>query len=974
MGIKNKLALLVTLLFGILLCTSAALLVESSEVRLRESIIAQQAALVKTLTYGFDQQVMARHKMLIEVAKALPPELVQQPARLQAFLQERIILPKMFTNVLVYSPDGTVLAAWPAPEKYVGSRRMAGMEYIAHTVQTRQPYISRLFKSPVSGQPLVVMTAPVLDKDGNVVALFGGSQYILTDNLFSGFTDTHIGHSGNLFLLSQDRTIIAHSDKTRVMEQLEPGANKAIDAALTSGVFAGEAVTSRGTPVLITIETMKTTSWLSGVLLPLDEAYAPINAMRIHALQLLALLLLMLPLLVWWGAGYMTRPLLLLRDRIKNMTRTPQIGTLVALDRHDEIGELARAFDELTLARHSAEEAQLRLNRALRVLSDCNQTLIHADNEAKLLQDICTLIFTSGGYPFVWIGYVDPTGQDKIIHPMAKAGSGAQILETLVLSMDETAHPCELSYLTLQTGERQVCQEIIGDPMFGVWQDIALAYNYHSGISLPLKNEQITFGILNIYAHERDAFGVDEIKLLDELAADLSFGIKTLRARAAHQAAEEELAFLAHHDPLTELPNRLLLRDRFEQAAALAGRNGTRVAMLFLDLDNFKEVNDSLGHGIGDELLIAVVQRLRATLRQADTISREGGDEFVVLVPGINSINDVGRVAQTILDAMTHPFEIEHHTLHTSFSIGISVYPNDGENFDTVRKNADTALYRAKDGGRRNYRFFAGQMNVDAQVRMQMQIDLRKALQNDEFELLYQPQINLRTGRMVGVEALIRWRRNGELVSPAEFIPVAEHSGLIIPIGEWVISEACRQGVEWRRQGLVDMVVAVNLSALQFKHGNIVDTVRLALENSGLPAGSLELELTESILLQDVDAAMSILHRLKELGVHLSIDDFGTGYSSLSYLKRLAVDKLKIDRSFVGDVTEDTDDAAIARAVIQLGHTLQLTVIAEGVETEGQCAFLRESACDEAQGYLFSRPVPPSDIPSLMASLGKAVF
>jgi len=966
MGIRNKLALLVSLLFGILLCASAALLIQSAERRLRESIITQHTALVRTLTYGFDQQVMARHKTLINIAEGLPPELLKDQSRLQAFIQEQIVLPKLFTNILVYDADGVVLAAWPTPEKYVGSKRLAGMEYVQQTLQSHQPYISKLFTSPVSGQPLIVMTAPVLDKNGNLIALLGGSQYILRDNLFSGFTETKVGNTGNLVLISRDRTIISHPDKQRLMEQLPVGANKAVEEALSKGNFAGETISSRGIPALMTIETMQTTGWLAGALLPLDEAYEPVTTMRTHALQLLAALLVILPLLIWLGAGHMTRPLLILRDRIRSMAQAPQTDVLVALDRHDEIGELARAFDGLTLARHAAEDAQRRLNRALRLLSDCNQTLIHAEDEQKLLHDICTLIFDSGGYPFTWVGYAEP---NKLIRPIAKAGSGAQFLETQVLTWDHGETSCELSRLTIQHGTTHVCQEIVGDPLFAAWQEVAIAHNYNSAISLPLKNDAGVFGILNIYATAVHAFSADEIKLLEELAADLSFGIKTLRDRIAHRAAEDELAFLAHHDPLTKLPNRLLLRDRFEQSVAAASRNSTRVAMMFLDLDNFKEVNDSLGHDIGDQLLINVVQRLQSTLRQVDTISREGGDEFVVLITDVNSISDVGRVAQTILDAMTHPFEIENHTLHTSFSIGISIYPNDGDNFETVRKNADTALYRAKDSGRRNYRFFAGQMNVDAQARMQMQIDLRKALQNQEFELLYQPQIDLQDGRMIGVEALIRWHRNGEMVSPAEFIPVAEHSGLIIPIGEWVLSEACRQGVEWRQQGLAPLTIAVNLSALQFKHGNIIDTVTLALANSGFPPASLELELTESILLQDIDIAMNTLNKLNELGVQLSIDDFGTGYSSLSYLKRLSVDKLKIDQSFVSDVTEDSDDAAIVRAIIQLGHTLQLKVIAEGVETDSQHEFLREAGCDNAQGYLFSRPQPAKGIASFAASL-----
>ena len=971
MSIKNKLALIISVLFAVLLCSVAVILIESSERQLRESIITQHIALAKALRYSFDEQVLDREKMLSAAASSLGADPDIDAERLQILLENDPALSAVFTNVLAYGRDGVVLAAWPQPSKYIGSRQLAGMDYISRTVETGKPIISKIFVSPISKQPLIVMTAPILNKDGKVVAVLGGSQYLLQTNLFSGFTDTHVGRTGDLFMLSRDRHIIANPNKSRLMEWIAPGVSHAVDVALVNGQFAGEAVTSLGVHALVTIETMKTTGWLVGAVLPLQEAYAPIDAMRMQATWLLVAMMLVLPLLVWWMARHMTQPLLLLRDRVKDMTKTPQTEALVALDRRDEIGELASAFDDLTQARHRAEKAQMRLNRALRILSSCNQILSQAHDERRLLQELCELISTHGGYSFTWIGYAQPPAfqedSEETIYLMARAGAIVQTGRTQRLNPGDTPPMSEMTRLTLETGQAQVCQEMIGSPLFRTWQDMALAQGHHSCISLPLKSNDNTFGVLNIYAHESNAFSADEVRLLEDLSADLSFGINTLRARAAHQAAETELAFLAHHDPLTKLPNRLLLRDRFEQAAYAADRNGGRVAMLFLDLDNFKEVNDSLGHGMGDELLVRVVQRLQTVLQLADTVSREGGDEFIVLLSGLNPSSNVGQVAQTILDAMALPFEIDHYTLHTSFSIGISLYPDDGDNFDTVRKNADTALYRAKDSGRRNYRFFAEQMNEDAQTHLQMQMDLRKALQNQEFELHYQPKIDLGSGEVIGVEALIRWRRNGELVSPAEFIPAAEHSGLIIPIGEWVIGEACRQAVEWHRQGLPPMVMAVNLSVLQFKHGNIIDTVRAALEDHNLPAERLELELTESVLLQDVDSAINTLDRLKDLGVQLSIDDFGTGYSSLSYLKRLAADTLKIDRFFVRDVIEDADDAAIIKAVVQLGHMLHLKVVAEGVETRAQYEFLRACGCDQAQGFLFSRPVPAAELPEIVA-------
>jgi diguanylate cyclase (GGDEF)-like protein len=550
---------------------------------------------------------------------------------------------------------------------------------------------------------------------------------------------------------------------------------------------------------------------------------------------------------------------------------------------------------------------------------------------------------------------------------VAQAGLADGYLDAAAITWSETSPVLGPTGRAICTGQPQVNHEFDANPVLAPWREAAATRGFRSSIGLPLLSKQHAFGALAIYSTAADAFFPEEVALLQELAGDLAYGIETLRERSQRTIAEERLAFLAHHDVLTGLPNRLLLRDRFDIAAAQAERDSTKVAMLFLDLDNFKQINDSLGHGMGDQLLVALAERLRGCIRESDTICRQGGDEFIVLMGGLTEADSVARVAQKMLETIAEPFELADHVLTTSLSIGISLYPDDAGDFDTLSKNADSALYHAKDSGRNAYSFFASGMNVDALAHMQLQGRLRKALKNEEFLLHYQPQLDIASGRIIGVEALVRWQPpEGPLVPPGSFIPVAEQSGLIIALGEWVLFEACRQAAAWQAAGLPPIVIAVNLSALQFRRGNILATVTAALARSGLPARYLELELTESILLQDVDAAMTTLHRLKDLGVQLSIDDFGTGYSSLSYLKRLAVDKLKIDQSFVRDLATDADDAAIVRAIVQLGHTLQLTVIAEGVETQRQLAFLTEYGCDEAQGYLFSRPLPADAIEPLL--------
>jgi diguanylate cyclase (GGDEF)-like protein/PAS domain S-box-containing protein len=423
--------------------------------------------------------------------------------------------------------------------------------------------------------------------------------------------------------------------------------------------------------------------------------------------------------------------------------------------------------------------------------------------------------------------------------------------------------------------------------------------------------------------------------------------------------AEARIEYLAHHDSLTGLPNRVLFRDRFLLATAWAERSLAKVALLFLDLDHFKTINDTLGHPAGDELLKSVANRLRECVRETDTISRLGGDEFLIALTDVRDTQAVNLSASKILEALARPFELEGRELTNTLSIGIAVWPDDGDDFDTLLKKADTAMYQAKNAGRNTARFYTEQMNVDAVERLQTRVALHRALENDEFLLHYQPQIDLVSGRIVGVEALLRWNCEGqELIAPNRFIPAAEESGLIVPIGEWVLREACAQAVRWTTQGLPEMAVAVNLSAVQFRRGDLERSVVHALSYSGLDPALLELELTESLLLDDTDTVIAALRRLKSLGVRLSIDDFGTGYSSLAYLKRFAVDKLKIDQSFVRDIATDPDDAAIVRAIVSMARTLKLKVIAEGVESEDIARYLRIFNCDEAQGYHFARPMP----------------
>jgi len=436
---------------------------------------------------------------------------------------------------------------------------------------------------------------------------------------------------------------------------------------------------------------------------------------------------------------------------------------------------------------------------------------------------------------------------------------------------------------------------------------------------------------------------------------------------SAARAMSVQMTHSAQHDLLTSLPNRLLLNDRITQAIALARRQNKPTAVIFLDLDRFKYINDSLGHAIGDELLQSVSKRLLANVRASDTVSRQGGDEFVILLSEITHLGDAATSARKILLSLNAPHSIRGQDLRIDGSIGISVYPEDGQDAETLIKNADTAMYHAKESGRNNFQFFKAEMNLKAVERQSLESSLRCALEREEFLLHYQPKVNLDTGEITGVEALIRWQQPDRgLLQPAQFVPIAEDCGLIVQIGRWVLREACRQARAWQKAGLPLLPIAVNVSAVEFRDEGFVGGVRAILSETGLEARYLELELTEGVLMEHAESTAAVLQELKTMGVHLAVDDFGTGYSSLSYLQQFPIDVLKIDQSFVHRITGDPDDSQIVSAIISMGKSLKHLVVAEGIETLEQRAFLQAQHCAEGQGYLFSQPLAAAQFARLL--------
>ncbi|UVK37532.1 EAL domain-containing protein [Mesorhizobium sp. AR10] len=510
--------------------------------------------------------------------------------------------------------------------------------------------------------------------------------------------------------------------------------------------------------------------------------------------------------------------------------------------------------------------------------------------------------------------------------------------------------------------EPVIVADIMRDPLWEDYRELVAPYGYRSCWSTPiLAHQGAVIGVFAMYSMTVREPIEAETRLIE-------FTTRIAGIAIERKLAEDQIHFMANHDVLTGLPNRALLEDRLSQAVLYAQRYDRWVTVVFIDLDNFKLVNDTLGHNAGDVLLKTVASRMVECVKATDTVVRLGGDEFViVLFDQPTNADLIAETLQKIRTAIAEPVHIGKHRLRTTASIGIANYPKDGTSPDTLLANADAAMYRAKEFGRDNFQFYAPEFNTRAHEKFVLQEELRNALAHSEFTLLYQPQVDLRSGHVFAVEALLRWQHPTRgMVAPTAFIPTAEETSLIVPIGDWVLHEACRQNKAWQHAGLPPMTVCVNVSARQFRERNLVDRVVNALTESGLEARYLELEVTESLIMQDIELAVATMNALQSLGVQISIDDFGTGYSSLSALKTFPVARLKIDKSFINDLAANEDDQAVTSAVISLGQNLHLRVIAEGVETDDQVAFLRKHNCDEMQGYHFSKPISAHDIEKLL--------
>jgi diguanylate cyclase (GGDEF)-like protein len=553
---------------------------------------------------------------------------------------------------------------------------------------------------------------------------------------------------------------------------------------------------------------------------------------------------------------------------------------------------------------------------------------------------------------------------------VAADGPTASSAREAVISTSE-AHPEGRGLCGSAVRSQQACiiNDYLSDPRAAAFHGKARNDGTNSGASFPLWVHGQIVGVMSFMSREKDTFTPEFAELLQRLVDNVSFALENFDRADEKTKADERIEYLASHDSLTNLPNREMFNGMLRRAIDSAERYRRQFAVLFIDLDRFKVINDSLGHDAGDMLLVEIGGRLRRALRTSDVVARLGGDEFVVILEETAERREVERIAGELLSLLSQPLQLSGHECHTTASIGIAMYPSDGTDMQTLTKNADMAMYLAKEDGKNGFRFFTKEIKTQSIERLKLESALRRALERDQFCLHYQPKIDMASGQITGVEALLRWNHPDlGTVSPGQFIPLAEETGLIVPIGRWVLEEACAQNMAWQRRGLRPVTMAVNLSPRQFADAHLLHDVDEALLASGMSPVLLQLEVTESMVMRNVSRAIKVLDAIQSRGIRLAIDDFGTGYSSMSLMKQFPIDTIKIDRSFVRDLPIDSEDQAIAQAIISMGKALGMTVIAEGVETVEQETFLRNHACDEMQGFLFSKPLPAKQMADLLRS------
>ncbi|MDK9719090.1 MAG: EAL domain-containing protein [Trichlorobacter sp.] len=912
-SLRVRMTLAVTGLILVLMVITAIVTLTFFEREYEKTLTAHQTTMLTVLADNIDADIKGAQEALLNNARAIPPAVLTSPTAAQAWLESRTgLITRFFTNhLLLLDHTGHIIAGTPQHHGAV-PQNATEIAALKQTFADGRPHISEPLPCCNAPKDLqVIFTAPIIVQN-KVVMVMAGSFSLFKPNILSHHIQAKIGASGFVRLINRNHKVILHPDPKRIYQNSAPDIVAGIDHAFEKkgpltlrhlGVYNSEIIT--------TLQHLKNVDWLIASSYQIDEAFAPVRTARVWfaIATLTGMAIAVVVVLVMMRL--LTRPLSQLATHVATLPEKTGDARFIHLPVNGEIGNLTGAFNSMVEEIDQSTLALRNSEQRYRIVTE-------------FTNDFTYWRRPDGSFEFISPACIEVTGYSR------------EELFAQPSLMEEMIHPADR-------------------PMF----DQMAA---ESGDAINCSHEEIEYriitkgGSIRWVRHNCRPITDDNGTFLGRRGCRSDI---TERKQLADQVSHMVL-----HDLLTGLPNRSLFADRLYLATAQKERNNRELTVvLFFCIDRFKLINDTLGHETGDRLLIMVAERLRKLLHPDDTLCRFGGDVFTFILPGRESRHEAVTMSYRILASLSDPFNPAGQQVTLSGSIGIAICPQDGSDAETLQKNAETAMYDAKRSGKNCFRFYAREMNAQAAEMLRLDNSMPLGLANGDFYLHYQPQLDLKNDTVIAVEALLRWRHPElGMIPPDRFIPLAEDSGFIIKLGEWVLRTACMQCAEWQKNGPAPLRIAINVSGRQFSEPDFVDMVAAALSDSGLPPELLELELTESLLISNEQQALQKLQLLKSMGIYLAIDDFGTGYSSLAYLKHFPLDRLKIDKSFINDILSDPDDAAITEAIIAMGHSLKLKVIAEGVETREQLIFLEDRGCDEMQGYFLSKPLSEHDL------------
>ena len=905
---RASLATSIVFLAGVAVMASVSL--QTFDRQLSAVLSSEQDLLVGRIAENVDYRIELLQNALRDSAARIDEHDLADYRTAREALERNDGLASVFDrSVFLFSAKGVLQAERPYRPDRIG-QDATWRPYIRQTLDTARPVISAPFKTNAGdGNYVVVLTMPILSRDGKLIGLLSGSLGLTRPEMLGSVAKTRIGQTGYVSIVTSDGKLIIDPDARRLSKPMyAPGANAAFDQALKGVEGTSSSVDENGRAAFISYHRIKTAGWIVSAVYPKDEAYAYVGHLLRNFLLALAAAALGILFAIWSMTRYLTQPLIALSRHIGDYSATggriaPLTGAGVGGS--GEVHALTSAFNALTQRLNEREDSLVSTMRQYQLITESSTDLItrHARDGS--------------------IRFASPASQNLLgVAPDALLGT----------NIAERVHPDDLWLL-----QDAFDATAVSDAGTTVAYRARLANDEYVWLESALRS-------LAVGDHG------DEVLCLS-------------RNIDERKRMQDHLHQQARTDSLTRLPNRLLLDERLPAAMARCYREGSLLAVLLIDLDRFKDINDTLGHHSGDELLAAVAARFATCTRTGDTIARWGGDEFVVVLPGLPNPDAARAIAERYIKALKEPFSHKGERLHVTASVGIAIAGDGAVASEALLANADVAMYRAKRRGGGTSVTYASEMNEGAHSRLSMESALFHAVERGEMRLHYQPLVSARTGRMVGVEALLRWEHPElGMVSPGVFIPIAERIGVIADMGDWVLETACRQMADWHRAGLDGLALSVNISGRQFAGDSLVDTVRDVLRNTGLPPACLELELTETLLMEDNEHSQATIARLKQLGVTIALDDFGVGYSSLSYLKQFTLDTLKVDRAFTSEMLTSAESEAIVRATFDIARALNLRTVAEGVETRPQASFLAELGCDVLQGFYFAKPMPAENL------------